>query len=70
MEVVMRFEPGCALSPATHKQDERAFVFYREKKWEYSLSKPKKIRSEMVVDAEEAYNIVRKRNKIMGIIEK
>jgi len=70
-----QFETGFTLPVATHKQDDRAFVFCKKSEdtgkdeWHYALRKPRVIVSEMVVDAEEAFDIVRKRNIIIGVLE-
>ena len=51
------------LAEATHKQDDRAYVFFHDGMWQYSLTKPK-CRFEVVVNADEAFDIVKKRNMI------
>jgi len=71
----VQFETGFTLPAATHKQDDRAFVFCKKSKgtgkdeWQYSLNKPADIKTEMVVDVDEAFDIVRKRNIIIGSLE-
>jgi len=70
-----QFETGFTLPAATHKQDDRAFIFCKKSEetgkdeWQYALSKPQGVKSEMVIDADEAFDIAHKRNVIIGVLE-
>ncbi len=61
------------LSIATHKQSERVYIFqaldeYGIRWWQYSMNKPSGepgLDYTIAVDADEAFNIVQKRNQIL-----
>lgn len=75
MDGTRLLELSFALPAATHKQDDRAFIFCRKNiesgkdEWQYSLYRPHDVPSTMVTDVDEAFDIVRKRNIIIGVIE-
>lgn len=58
-----------ALSDSTHKQEERAYVFLRDNprtglsEWEYTTIRPRRGSYETMVDADEAFETVKRRNK-------
>jgi hypothetical protein len=58
-----------SLSDSTHKQEERAYIFLRDSpttglpEWEYTTIRPTRGTYETMVDADEAFEVVKRRNK-------